>query len=172
MFSLEQADMSGTPSHLGDNEQRRYKCKERMCPSGWPKSHQFDGRTALSVKSHIKVQALPLIPDTLCAWLCARAHCAVSEMKIIDTKSTRVICVVYTSSIMWAIVHRSSAELCQGGWVSTSASVGTQDTKALGKEHQRRPSGQCQPYDCCEIEKMLTCQQVQMLNWGQIDWAH
>lgn len=86
-----------------------------MCPLGLAKSQKFNGKAAFSVKSHSNVQALLLMPYTLCARVCARAYCAVSEMEMIDTTSTSVICIVYTSSITWAHVHRSSAELCQGG---------------------------------------------------------
>ena len=64
------------------------------------KNQEFNGKAAFSVKSHSKVQALPLMPDTLRARLCARAHCAVSQMEMIDTKSTGVKCAVCKSSIM------------------------------------------------------------------------
>ncbi len=67
-------------------------CKEQMCPSGLAKSQELNGKAAFSVKSHSKVQALLLMRYTLCARLCARAHCAVSQMEMIDTKSTSVNC--------------------------------------------------------------------------------
>ena len=82
-----------------------------MCLSNLAEKQKLVGKAAFYVKSHIKVQALLQIPDTLCA----RAHSAASETEITDTNSTSVICIVYTSSTVQAMVHRSSAELCQGG---------------------------------------------------------
>lgn len=70
------------------------------CVLGLAKSQKFNGKAAFSVKSHDNFQALLLLPYTLCARVCARAYCAVSEMETIDTTSTSVICIVYTSSIM------------------------------------------------------------------------
>lgn len=69
-------------------------------------------QSCILLKSHIKISGIGA--ET---WhtVCKRHHCAVSEMETVHTESTSVTCTVYTSSIMWAMVHRSSAELCQGG---------------------------------------------------------